>query len=375
MSEREINATTASPYTHAQSSADPSDDIVPTIHARHQRGRNLIWCAALDIAWLEACAALGGPVELLDSGGEDPAALLVRALNQSPVTRNVIDSDACVTLAGLDTLDLVQRIDRELSSRFGAAADARLFDRVPHPDLLVAYAYMAKSWVFPAPLMRSFSGIKFRCEAQVETFGLWQREGVSREITEKRLQEVLVHYFQHLTEDAIKENFDREPEDDDPVDEFVVEIRTNDVLDRLVIAECVPRTTLAATVQWAIEKLRDDVDADPRARLELDRLERFEVPCIDFDLERAYGELRYKKIKNEGFEAQSLGDVVERIKFSLNEGGARLSAEARIGGLSSPPRLMVCNVPFLVMVLRQGETVPCLAIWVANPSLLVGRQE
>jgi len=95
------------------------------------------------------------------------------------------------------------------------------------------------------------------------------------------------------------------------------------------------------------------------------------VPCIDFDLTRKYDELYEKPLANPGFEEQAFGDVLQRIRFRLDEGGASLVSEAKLGGLSLPPRTLVCDGPFLVMVLRRGTTVPTLALWIETPELLV----
>ncbi|XXY50631.1 hypothetical protein WME91_05745 [Sorangium sp. So ce269] len=342
--------------------------IVPTLEVAHEPGRDLVWCATLDLAWRELSALLGGPVALRDTAPDEPAAAIVRALNRSPVTGAAVDPGACLALAGTHTEEWVRRVERHLRERFGVRLDTRLLAGAPRPGLFVAYAYLAKALTFPTPLMREHGRLAFRCQP-VESFGLWESVTTPAELHAARTAEVLVHHHRFLPTDLFVEEFGREPGDDEPTEEFVVELMTEDRGDRLVVARCVPGPTLAATVAWATQKLRDDVEADPGAFLAA--RERFEVPCIDFDMTRRYDELYGRAIANLGFEDQAFGEIVERVRFRLDEGGALLTSEARLGGLSLPPRAMSCDGPFLVMILRRGALTPTLALWIETADLLI----
>ena len=125
---------------------------------------------------------------------------------------------------------------------------------------------------------------------------------------------------------------------------------------------------MAASVQWALARLRDDLSNVPEARLGAQ--ERLEVPCVDFDLTRRYGELEGQAMACPALGAQAFGEVLERVRFRLDDGGALLRSEARLGGLCLPPRSMVCHPPFLVLLVRRGSPVPFLALWIETPALL-----
>ena len=167
---------------------------------------------------------IGGPVVLRDQGN-GPAAEMVRALERSPVTGDAVDPRACVALAGLHTEAWVRRAEDELRARFGEGADARLLDRAPQPDLLVAYAFLSKAWAFRTPLIRAHGQIRVR-GALVESFGLWESSS-SIELYEARAAEVLVHDHRFGSDD--------EP-DDWPSEEFLVELVTEDPDDRIFVA-------------------------------------------------------------------------------------------------------------------------------------------
>ncbi|AUX45322.1 uncharacterized protein SOCE26_068040 [Sorangium cellulosum] len=347
----------------ATSEQSPGRPIVPTLHVDHAPDRDLVWCASLELAWRQLCAFIGGPLILREPAQEDGAAALVRALNESPVAPEEVDPASCVAVGGLRTAEWLRQVESLLEQRFGGAGDARLLSREPEPDLLGAYAYMAKTWRFRCPFQRLHGWMRFR-GVDVDSFSLG--DPFAPGDTYSRLaRQVIVHHHRFIPD----EEYGREPEAHEPSEEFVVELVTEDPADCLVVARATPRRTLAGTVAWAVSHLREDAAADPRAFLT--REEKFEIPCIDFDRVRRYDELHGTRIANPGFEAQALGEVLERVRFRLDEGGATLVSEAEFRGLSLPPRTIVCNGPFLVMVLRRGAPRPFLAIWIETPDLLV----
>lgn len=333
--------------------------IVPTLAAAHARGRDLVWCASLDLAFLELRALLGGaPVTLHHDAPSPAAAELVRGLNASPVTPEVADPSSYLACAGRHTEAWIRGVDAELRGRFGQGVDARLLDRAPRSEVITAYAFMSKAWRFATPLLRGH-GLVLVDGLGVETFGLWET-GSPADLHRARADQLLVHFHRFGSDD--------EP-DDFPSEEFLVELVTQDTHDRFFVARLPPQPTLGATVQWALSRIRPDAASAPEARLT--RQERVEVPCLDFDLTRRYGELEGQRVAGAGSASVSLGDVLERVRFRLDDGGAQLTSEARFGGLCLPPRNMVCSTPFLVLGVRRGASVPFLAAWLETALLLI----
>lgn len=219
---------------------------------------------------------------------------------------------------------------------------------------------MSKSWTFATPLLRGHGRI-LADGVPVESFGLWETQATPH-LHEARAEQLCVHYHRFGSDD--------EPSDH-PSEEFLVELMTEDREDRIFVSKLPPQPTLAASVQWALARIRDDGPSAPGARLGVE--ERLEVPCIDFDLARRYAELEGAGVVCAPLEAQAFGDVLERVRFRLDEGGALLVSEARVGGLCLPPRSLVCYPPFLVMLVRRGSPVPFLALWIETPALLTPR--
>ena len=310
---------------------------------------------------------------------DDPASFLVERLNACAATPEDLDPRSYLALAGEHTTEWVEAAQAQLRDRFGVELDARLFGETPRPGLFVAYAYMAKSWRFTTPFHRMRGWLTFPVlrGAKVDSFNLgpW---GEDTDVYEARAEQVLVHHHRFIPAEepgrktlvAADGELDFEP--GEPTEEFVVELLTEDGGDRLILARAIARPTLGAMVDWAVGRLRSDVGDDPSARL--GREEKLQIPCIDFDLTRRYGELYGKRLANSGFEASAFGAVAERVRFQLDEGGAKLVSESDFRGLCAAPREILFDGPFLLMVLRRGALRPFVAMWVATPELLVRAQ-
>src|SRR5262245_12758153 len=138
------------------SPAPPTDEpqgscIVPTLDVPLDADR--VWCASFDLAWGTLGEFLGGSVAI---GGppDGPAAAHGRALAASTVAPGDLDPAALVALAGLQTPDWVAHAEAQIRRRLGAHADLKRLPREPQPNLLVAYAVLAKSWKFVLPFER-----------------------------------------------------------------------------------------------------------------------------------------------------------------------------------------------------------------------------
>jgi hypothetical protein len=342
--------------------------VVPHLDVDHARGRDMVWCASFDLAWRALCDVLGGPAELrlqrgVDRLENDRALSLVRALNASPIRGDVALPESYLALAGEHTEAWVERARTLLRDRFGDA-DATLFPSAPTPGFLVAYAYADVRLPFTVPFAPVQGGMSFD-GTQVDGFGVWDPASeAERALFHARVEQVVVHHHRFP--------FESDPEglheDEGPSEEFVIELETANRDGRVIVACVLPERTLAGTVAVALSRLRDDAVSVPGARLR--EQEKLRVPCIDFDATRRYGELRGRGLDNPGFPRHLFGEVLERVHFVLDQGGARVISEALFGGLSLPPRTFDCSYPFLVMVLRRGASMPFLAVWVETAALL-----
>jgi len=325
--------------------------------------RNLAWSAAMALAWKELVRLAGGPIAL--AGPDDTGAAIARALNASAVDRNVVDEASCVARAGLQTADFLQELRGEITQKLGDASPRYVPDE-PAPDLFIAYALLQKRLAFEVPLLRASWPFYFQ-GTFVQSFGLWHRDPAE---WAARAGQVRVHHPCYTEADVERMT---DAEQDAMYDEFMVELITKQASDRLIVASLRRGDTLGATVERAMSFLDRHAADHPHAQL--GKLEKLEIPILDLDLARRYGELYGRAVENRQLAGQRIGEVVERVRFRLDEGGALLDAEAMGRGLGLPPRELVFNGPFFVMVLRRGARLPMFALWVDNPEVMVQVEE
>jgi len=322
-------------------------------------GKNVVWSAGMGLAWKELVALAGGPIAL--AGPDDAGAAIARSLNRSGVDRDVVDEGSCVARAGLQTEAFLEELRGEIARKLGDATPRYLPDE-PAPELFMAYAFLQKRLAFEVPLLRASWPLSFK-KSFVASFGLWHRDPPE---WAARSGQVRVHHPCYTEADVERMS---DAEYDVMYDEFVVELLTKEASDRLVVAAITPGATLGATVTRAISLLDRHGADHPKARLGTD--EKLEVPIVDLDLVRRYAELYGRSVENPRLGGQRFGEVIERVRFRLDEGGAILEAEAVGRGLCLPPRELVCYRPFLVMVLRRGAPLPMFALWVDNEEVLL----
>ncbi|XXT25086.1 hypothetical protein WME94_26485 [Sorangium sp. So ce429] len=354
--------------------------VAAHLGAEHREGTNLVWSAGLDLAWRELTRlAGGGPITLPGAGEDDPAAALVSALNDSAVNdggAGALDEGAYVARAGMHTPELVAELVEELRRKFGGDAAPGLLAEPPSPGGFLAYACLSKQLVFDPPLVRGTWPLSFRGDSPrssyVHSFGLWETQDEPPELWGPRVRSIVIHYprWTDTEVDAMsEEEIDRMYNEQT----FVVEVLPADRGDRLIVARVEPGATLQETVQRAMARLDDRAEEHPRARL--DPREKFQVPCIDLDVRQLYPELQGKLFAGAQLATGMLGEVLQTVRFRLDEGGVTLRAEARGRGLCAPPRDMICERSFLVLLIRSGSPVPFFALWVANDELLVPSPE
>ncbi|MGK3994285.1 hypothetical protein [Sorangium sp. So ce1024] len=350
--------------------------VAAHLGAEHREGMNLVWSAGLDLAWRELARLADGPITLPGAGEHDPALAVVRALNDSPVGPGTVDEGAYVARAGMHTPELVRSLVEELRRKFGSDAEPRLLAEPASPGLFLAYACLSKHLVFDPPLVRGAWPLLFRGDSPqgsyVHSFGLWETQDEPPELWKPRVRSVVIHYPRWTDAEVgamTDEELDRMYNDR----AFVVEVLPADRRDRVIVASVEPGTTLHETVQRVMAQLDDRAEEHPRARL--DPGERFQVPCVDLDVRQVYPELQGKLFAGAQLPRGVLGEVIQTVRFRLDEGGVTLRAEARGRGLCAPPREMVCERSFLVLLLRRGSLVPFFALWIANDELLVPSPE
>jgi hypothetical protein len=336
--------------TETNASALPGTIVTPTLESPMGAGKSVLWCASFQLAWNEACDLIG---EDLHFDGNEPA--VVAQLNQRSFTRQDLDDESCVAVAGFVMDGIFGKISQQLEATFAGRATPRY---VPprqltlRPQDIVAYSYLFKNLEFAVPFERIPKPIVFGT-AEVPCFGIG--EEYKRQHYEM-LEQLIIRDYQ----DA---------------DDFVVELKTKGKQDQLILAKVPPAGTLAETVRAVQTRA---ANADPTKPVVGDVLM---VPKLNFDITRNYHELEGRQLKVTNPQIATdllLLSAVQNIRFQLDEKGIRLRSESHLAfGCGGPPprpatrHSMVFDKPFLIMLQRSDAEVPYFALWVENPELLV----
>lgn len=325
----------------------PLSRIVPTLDADHEKGRNLMYCATVQLAWNELMGLLDGPLELENN---PPAAA---KLNNQNFKREMLDKESYYVFAGTGA-DAPQRMADELKTKFGGAASPKLLPVSLAPKEFVAYSYLQKNLQFGVPLFAYPNGFVFS-GGNVKTFGI-AVDNIGRG---RMLHCVKIHDYANK-------------------DDFVVELLCKSPDDSILIAKTTPGKTLQKTAEDVLQRLQKT------NRNTLEVAEDLRIPTFNFEVVKNYGDLAplklYKKIWDTPGE---LKEFVQLVRFKFDEFGAILKSEARLKGSPGsidddfepppppPPRHFICDKPFLVLLLHRNLSKPYFALWVDNPELLV----
>jgi len=293
-------------------------------------GRNLIWCATMQLAWnemLDLC--IGEP----PSDGRP----IVRELNRKVVTRSDLDDSSYVAMAGMIEQGIVQRIRQELDTKFSGQGSPELLKEVDLPPVGVfAYSYLFKDLAFSKHFARSRRPLRFM-EFQAQAFGFETGHA-------EAAAQVTIHDYR---------------DDND----FVIELRTRASEDRLILAKVQADSTLHQTIAQVALRLKAE-GTSPEAQTQM------QVPLFDFRLLKEFDELI-------GIDMCGVPIVkaTQLIRFKLDETGAKLmsvvNAIASAELEARPTPQLIFDKSFLVVMERQGRPHPYFALWVDNPELLV----
>jgi hypothetical protein len=95
-----------------------------------------------------------------------------------------------------------------------------------------------------------------------------------------------------------------------------------------------------------------------------------------FDITHSYNELIGRFFINKNFEEYFITEAVQSIRFKLDEKGALLKSESRIGGapISPRPKFLIFDKPFLLVMKEKKGTYPYFAVWIDNAELMVSEK-
>ena len=321
--------------------------IVPTLDAPLSAGTNVIWCGTMQLAWNELCALVGEDVHMED---EDP---IIGQLNKRDVTTKDLDENTYLLAALPADSSSLSALRKRVSTKFTGAVSPELIpaaDTLPQNSIML-YAALFVNMPFDWAFDRLKHPLKFG-EADVAAFGIdgvWEDHRRARSV---RSQVKMLDFRDK--------------------DDFVIELKTKKSNHQLILSKLRPELTLESTVRSVLTRM---TVPQPHSSTLFNRLI---VPIADYDLVRGYPELvgRPLCVKTPLFDKMPIVAANQSIRFKLDERGAVLKSEARLGVKSessfpeSPPDL-IFDKPFLVLLKCTTSDKPYFAMWVDNPEVLV----
>ena len=323
--------------------------VTPHLEAPIARGKNVLWCGTFQLAWNEACSLLGENLRFAN----EPA--MAGILNKKSFTKQDIDAESYVAVAGFVRDDVFGQIAQQLQATFKGQATPRYVPPeglTPRPQDIVVYSYLFKNLEFQVPFERLAKPVVFGT-TEVPCFGIGE--------------EYRHKHFEMLEQFLI---LDYQSED-----EFVIEFKTKSERDRVILAKIAAEPTLEATIEAVQKRAANPEPTQPRSG------DVLKVPKLNFDVTRRFTELEGKKLlhKNPGVASDLwVLSALQNIRYQFDEKGVRLRSEAHLSfscSAAPPPpstrHMMIFDKPFLIMLQRSRANVPYFALWVGSPELLV----
>jgi len=316
--------------------------VTPVAEVPITPGQNIVFCATFQLAWKDMMNdVVGEPIRL------EKSLELVRRLNEAAATREDIAESDYLAVAGTDSRNSLDEINRALRRKFGANV-AEVTGGCG--ECVFVYAFLNKALRFERPfeVYNDPSGLYFQDgRAHVQAFGIYDYNEENHAAMADQV-EVLAY--------------------EGPLD-FVVRLRTTNPDDEIIIAKVKPAETLAATVERVEERVEN---AEP---MELARQDVLIVPKLGVSFAHSYDELDGLYLRNDGWEEFYVAEALQDVQFLLDEEGVSVESYMKLAfkqkGPATAHRRMVCSTPFLMYMKQKDGEHPYFTVWVDNRELMI----
>jgi len=329
--------------------------VTPHMRVKIDKYKNVIYCSTFQIAWnmFKNKILKGEDIKL--EGQPDTAVFL----NKGVGSRSDISEKDYIALAGTKEDNIVRRINKMLAEKFPYEKPVTI--ELFKEDVLL-YAYLHKNLKFKNVFHIYDDVMTFNTEKEegdIESFGIYRPEN---EDALKEQAEIL--YVSYADEGKHGKYV---------ASSVILELKTKDPDDRLILACIEPKETLLKTVENA-EQLIKDFKPEYRDQKKFSDLR---IPKFDLDIKKEYDEFKGKKFMNPALSLQGwyIREATQSIKFRLDEKGALLSSFVMfIAPMGLLPPDIVFNRPFLIYIKEDKGKHPYFAMWVGNSDLMVKRK-
>jgi len=317
---------------------------------------NYVWSAAMNLAWnhfrdqyIQEEVKLVPPDSLLKYN-------LFR-LNNPPVGESDLDIASYYIGSGYGK-SAQKRINKERKQKFPASTFPELDLQIDDEDVL-CYAYFSKNLEYGKKFKKS--GLMFMGEP---VQGFSPNDYYTGE--EDNLDGHYAMPARMHSNDVIRiihyENDDK----------FILAIQLKDPSDQLFLAKGYPMTSPDVVV----DSLRAMVTvlSEPSIVIGngMDDLDYFVAPMLHLDIKNTYKDLLGKRIANENLNNYMIVAMEEWIKFRMDEKGIAPEADAYIdgAGAAGPPKQLVLDKPYWVIMKRYNSANPYFILGVRNSGLM-----
>ena len=292
----------------------PRTEVVGTLDAPLAPGKNIIWCAAYEMAWQELRdqALNGEPVKLEG----DPE--LARQLNASHFEKTWLPDGGYWAVGGDGA-----KVTKVLGQRSEAFRDLPGFDTTLEPGDLASWAGLTAQVPFDPPYNDWGKKFKFT-----------DSQGATRRVGAFGLRPKDTSGFFDIREQAQFLFMEGRGES------WALDLNTRSQPSQIVVAKILPGRTLRATLEECNRR------STPEAQREFSD-EVLGVPEFHFRIEKRFKELEGRALLNEAGRGLPLVESGEVLQFDLDRTGAKLRVSARHAFMSeSLP--FVLDGPFLL---------------------------
>ncbi len=327
--------------------------VVATLDAPIQKGKNVIWCASFQAAWKKLQNDLaGGPVQLEGN----PA--LADALNQASTPGREIPTGSLYTAVGWEDKGILEQIRRGVAQQF-PGSEPPTFPGIISGSF-VAYSHLEARVRFGLPYFQSTKPLEFiggdGKKTAVSSFGI--REEDEYAYKELRKQPRVLFSTISGAQPLIRPS---EPP------EYVVDLDRASESSQILVA-MVPRAgTLADTLAAVEQKTASRSAAVDHPGIGINDV--LLVPDVVYRVIHHFADLEGRRFQNPALKNQRMDVAQQDVLFRLDRSGAELRAESKTYVMPAPTHF-VFDHPFLITMRKRGETRPYFVMWVDNAELL-----
>jgi hypothetical protein len=305
-----------------------------------------IYVSTFALAWRKLRGLAGGEVRV------EGAPAWLDAVAGSAISEADVPPKTLVTVAGFGP-PAVEGVRREMEATFGAAAPPPALPDLA-PDGLLVFAHLQVGLEFEKPFqLEKEVGLLFG-DVRVKHFRCPSLQPDRWDIA----KQVVVHHY------SCK-------------DDFVVELLAKSHEMRLLIVRTPGRTSLAERAEHALERAgRDRPNGPVGMEQSLLSQDTFSIPLVRVKEARRYHELVGRRIGGVR-DLGEIGTAVQDVKLLLDERGVKLISTFTVATKNIRPPAprapydIICDGPFLLIVIGNGSTEPLAVAAVETPRWLI----